>query len=91
MVVDDSEQTILTLTKQELVEYCKNIIEHVVAGMFRNGAINTGVLCRWCGVRMSITACRNHQSRCDLNPRVIAERERKARIAKYSAKPDTPS
>jgi hypothetical protein len=36
---------------------------------------------------MSLVAYRTHQPRCEMNPKVIAHRERLERIAKYGAKP----
>ena len=87
VLVEDAAQAVLTLTQQELIHYCENITTHVVRGMFENGAINPGVLCRWCQTRMSATACRNHQPRCEMNPKVIARKERLERIAKYTARP----
>jgi hypothetical protein len=85
--VNESAKAVISLTKQELIEYCQNLLTHAVMSMCESGAFNPGVLCRWCNKRMSIVAYRTHQPRCEMNPKVIAHRERLARIAKYSAKP----
>jgi hypothetical protein len=85
--VDESAKAVISLTKQELIEYRQNLLTHAVMSMCESGAFNPGVLCRWCNKRMSIVTYRTHQPRCEMNPKVIARRERLERIAKFGAKP----
>ena len=90
MVLDAETETVLSLTKQELPDYCHEVILHAVKGICEQGGFHVGITCRWCHQRITAKAYRYHQPRCDLNPRVVARKERLARIAKYS-KPAPPS